>query len=1264
MRRKLNPIPALLCVFALLAAQFSPVAVLAKEKAETAEKTVNISIEKSEGGEPDAKTAEDDAEKDAGKEAENKVKNEDGESEKSSNYSIVRPEPSEMTEIRISNYDEWCDFVQKCTYDTWSADKYVVLTNNIDCAMNRFTPVPYFAGVFEGNGFAIGKAAFTDEQNYVGVFSKTAPSAVIRNLNVIGVMKPEGKPFHIGGIVGNNAGMIANCKFDGYVEGYDYIGGIAGYNEATGIISACSATGKITGLHYVGGICGANSGLVTGCSTAADINTVTKDVETDIQDIKVEEMFTSLLNIGKEEGNKKTIASSTSPVDIGGIVGHNIGEISSCSNDSLVGYEHVGYNVGGITGRSAGYVHDCINNGKLNGRKDVGGIVGQAEPYIRLDLSKDIIAQLNTAINTLHDSVEKTIKDTNASSGVVSARLNVIKSFADNALSDTGYLADSTIDFVNGATAATNEIVGRIEYVVDETSANDGPMDDVESAGKHLRDTAEDVEKVAEDLNLYGYLKPDEREAYDNAKKDIKEATDEFNRVEDIYETGDDAAVDAIKAGRAAERTLERNTAEAAGRAAAKEKFTEDKFNEKYPEGKQPGNKKWSDLTDAEKDEFYNNELTDEERADITTRADAAGVEAGNAAVKEWAVDKAAEDTDYADKMVDNTAIIGGLVLEYSDVMSKNVKNDGKNAGKDLEKMATDLKDAGKGMKNIIKSVADKSAVRFPQLSDEYKMRTNSLVANIQGMSDNLGYLNNEMKGSTDVVCADLENVNDDFSSIMLLFTDAMDGVLDMDYSELYEDESDNVCETSVDATIANCTNGGSIYGDINTGGIAGTMAEEYDFDLEGDVTGIKDSAKNSTYRTKCVARQNVNRGSVKGKKSYAGGVCGLHEIGTILRCSNFGKAASESGDYVGGVAGRSYATITNSYEKGVLSGESYIGGIAGSGATITNCVAMPNIIQGTTFLGAIIGSDDDGAKLKGNVFVSDTLAGADRISRAGQAEPITYQQLLALENIPADYSIVRVDFIVDDKVVSSEKKTYGAYVTPDETPLENVIAKKDDGSKKDKENKDDTKVVLAADEYIDWDCDKNIPVFEDTQILGEIVRYRSSLASEQVRANKQSVFLVDGKFKQEDVLQVSPISGAGKGIEDYLLSIPDDGEAVHTIRYQAPPDLENITISVGGNGAYEEVTCGTYGNYITFEAAGNTVAVRIEKEQRTHWLRWVVLGVGCIIAILVIVNVTVKIVRWRKNKRNNSENKDNNTDKKSKNTEKKKQKNKTEKEK
>lgn len=76
---------------------------------------------------------------------------------------------------------------------------------------------------------------------------------------------------------------------------------------------------------------------------------------------------------------------------MGGIAGNSSGVISSCTNYGTIGYNHTGYNVGGIAGSQNGKILNCTNEGDIYGRKDVGGIVGQAEPYIESEYLQDRI---------------------------------------------------------------------------------------------------------------------------------------------------------------------------------------------------------------------------------------------------------------------------------------------------------------------------------------------------------------------------------------------------------------------------------------------------------------------------------------------------------------------------------------------------------------------------------------------------------------------------------------------------------------------------------------------------------------------------------------------------------------------------------------------------------------------------------------------------------------------------------------------------------
>ena len=87
--------------------------------------------------------------------------------------------------------------------------------------------------------------------------------------------------------------------------------------------------------------------------------------------------------------------------DIGGICGTSVGVIRTCTNNSTVGYAHVGYNVGGIVGRQSGYVTGCKNVGDVLGRKEVGGIAGQMEPYSFVLYSPSKLNELQKELNTL-----------------------------------------------------------------------------------------------------------------------------------------------------------------------------------------------------------------------------------------------------------------------------------------------------------------------------------------------------------------------------------------------------------------------------------------------------------------------------------------------------------------------------------------------------------------------------------------------------------------------------------------------------------------------------------------------------------------------------------------------------------------------------------------------------------------------------------------------------------------------------------------------
>lgn len=506
----------------------------------------------------------------------------------------------------------------------------------------------------------------------------------------------------------------------------------------------------------------------------------------------------------------------------------------------------------------------------------------------------------------------------------------------------------------------------------------------------------------------------------------------------------------------------------------------------------------------------------------------------------------------------------------------------------------------------------------MPTLDDDYRNSTNALNAALKGMSDNMGALNDEMSRSSDVMIDDMGGVNDQFNVIMQLYTDAIDGVLDKDYGDTIEDNSMEVAATCVDATIADCENTGKIEGDIDVSGIAGAMGVEYDFDLESDITKSKDATFSSTYQSKCVLRNNKNNAHIIAQKSYAGGICGLQEIGTILQCENYGKVKSNSGDYVGGIAGDSLSYIQKSISKCFLVGQNYIGGIAGHGCNILNCYAMVEIDkkEADSYYGAIAGEVTESGKVHYNYFVGDSLAGIDRVSIKGEAEEIDYKTFISLDTTPKECEKLYAVFYIDDIETDRIETSYGGTILKDQFP----IYVKDDGT------------------YCKWNKDDLTDMTFDAEVEGEYSRYITTLASDQMRLNDQSAILVDGRFREGDKLQstlwdVNTLS-LENAVEHWELSIPSGANDKHLIRYKIPDNVENeVEIYINNAGKWEKVTTGKFGMYKTFEVAGPHVELAVIKLDKDYTKEIIIGVVATIIVILLLILIISKVRRNKKSK-------------------------------
>lgn len=396
---------------------------------------------------------------------------------------VVSAEGKEVIVIRT--VEDLLAFAEKCDTDIWSADKLIELQSDISLAGVDFEPISVFAGTFNGNGHAITDLHYIGSGYADGFFRYITPTGIVQNLTISGWVEAENEEKCTGGFCGINGGWILECTFSGRVEGKSETGGIAGENESTGTISSCSVIGSVTGFDRAGGIVGGNYGTIRNCTNKAGINSDSSWLE--------EEDEAGLAWLLEDIEERKLISGT----DIGGIAGYSKGLLINCNNEGVVGYEHNGYNIGGIAGRQSGQVIFCNNNGSVYGRKDVGGIVGQMEPYISVEEAES----LSEAVQRLHDLVDIFLDDAGNTQDKVSEDFDILRSHSDEALKNAGSIAEQTTDFIDENISAVNETADRMRYCMEQVPFI---ADDVSSAIDGMNRTADALGRLADALDLDG----------------------------------------------------------------------------------------------------------------------------------------------------------------------------------------------------------------------------------------------------------------------------------------------------------------------------------------------------------------------------------------------------------------------------------------------------------------------------------------------------------------------------------------------------------------------------------------------------------------------------------------------------------------------------------------------------------------------------------------------------------------------------------------
>lgn len=1106
-------------------------------------------------------------------------------------------------ETRISNAEELAELAGKCSSDSYSKDLTVVLTNDIDLDGKEIS-VPIFLGTFDGAGHKITGLKITSENSRVALFGIISEGATVKNLIVEGEVSPIGTQNTVGGIAGENYGTIENCSFSGMVSGSKRIGGIAAVNGASGTVTDCSVSGVIRGSSFTGGITGENSGSIIRCLSEAAVNTTV--TEEDIAAAELEELSRAVYDLLKNRDQEYEISTSS---DTGGIAGYSTGVIQSCENKGTVGYPHVGYNVGGIAGRQSGYISNCANTGKILGRKDVGGIVGQMVPNVTLSVSPDGLDELQKELNEMQSLIDKTLDDTEKLSNVTSGHLTQVSGYVESArknandmINQLSNFADSNIQSINGLSLLVSRYLSKLTPIISDISDASASMTSAISEMRKLVEALDETTEYNDKLLLQ--LKEFCTET-SQACGNISDGLRALKRAFEIL--GDTSALPDVS-------KLEADIASLSREAEILNSIVQKALDEYEASGT----------------------VSAQIRAELAEQLETTLL-AYSAVIKD--LNEVLKNTDFSAILTKTIENIRGFSIEMQNAIDlfisafshmnsamdalgeatdtlRELNSIFDEAGSRLDTVLEALHGASSALDSALRKAADwakdlssEEPVTFHPLGAEFTASSEALNAALEGMNGELSELNSSTSELNAALISDLRDISSQFMKIMNLFMNLVRETQNIDYSDVFKDVSEEELQSASLGKVQESANYGEVAADRNVGGVVGAMAIEYDFDPEDDLIPENRSGR-FVYQTRAILLDCKNGGKVTSKRDCVGGVVGRMDLGTVYGCGGFGETESESGSYVGGVIGFSLSSIKNCFSKCSLSGKKYVGGIVGSGKRVYGCTSMVEISLQSSVKGAIAGEITD--EYESNIFVSDVLAGVDRISYSGKAEPIEYSELCDVYKIPDEMKTFVLRFVADGNELKSVEISYGESVSIDIAP----------------------EIPAKEGYYAVWSRTELSSLHFDTTVAAEYIPYKTTVAGSDTRDGK-SVFFVEGDFNTSYSFSAEKgekdISGlpdtefwqTREIIESWTIDLGGDGEELRKVHYLAPEgETENIFIFINRGGIWEKADSYVFGSYIVFDADPSQTEFTVVRQKLAWWI-WCVFAFAALWILLCIIAIS-----------------------------------------
>jgi len=1091
--------------------------------------------------------------------------------------------------VTIETAEDLRQLSKDCVLDAYSRGVIVVIKNDIDLEGESFTPIPSFSGVFDGRGYTIKNLKIDEEGSHRALFRYLEVPGVIRHLNVQGIVETSGSKIEIGGVVGVNRGVITGVSFNGQVNGLTSVGGIVGLNEATGSILNSKAYGLITGEHYTGGIVGKNLGYVSACENHASVNTTDDTIKSnDMASYDLDKIDLS------DTDSTEDVEAQT---DTGGIAGYSRGILKGNINHGNVGYKHVGYNIGGIVGRHNGYIINNINYGSVYGRKDVGGVVGQMEPYVRLLFSEDTLQELDEALIDMNETVQQLIDDGYGSSKDISAQLEDVNQKMKKTSDDLEVLLNNTSSYADDAGETINEgfhrvktVIIQLEYVVDEMKAS---TEDITLGLNHMKDGFDDLTQGSESLeDAIGDLQNAMYEldlAMENLDKALTKINLGLNLIGQAAETSDkyDQGMKLVLEGLDDLEQASIKANEAVSRIADYYNTNGNLIGFDYGPSFEALSQALDHLNLATPKLRNGFNLLNSEFQDDMDKVNEAFIwfDSANKDIEAMGQDLKVMK-EYLDESIqhleDGTEYISDAMRDFS------------SSSENLAQASKHMTQAFKYFDMILNEQQREPALKFPILSDYTKESSEAFFNDLSDLSLSITSLNQLMSSTSDVTYANLKQLNKDYEHVMEIIRQGINA-LSFDENAKFEDISDIDTDEVIEQGVTiNCQNFGLIQGDVDVGGIAGAMAIEYDFDPEDDIVKKGNQSYNFKYQTKANLLYSRNEGKVISKKNYAGGIVGRMDLGLISHSENYSHVESSDGDYVGGIAGSSDGIIRNSYSISKLSGNKYIGGISGYARDIYDCFVMMSIDNCEEYAGSIAG--DIIGEYKNNTFINNEWAGVDGISYAEKAKPEDYENISQYD-LPKEFDQLNVTYIVDDTVLENRTVFYGDSLSFSDLPS----------------------LPVRDGYYGKWSVE-SIDYISFNQIIeAEYVPMKQVIASHE----DKPVILVEGVFNPSDTLYVNAsksyhVDPGEILIDEYAVTVHAGDQDIKTFRVLKPEDDVKLYIKADDEWVCLEVE--EDGSYLVFDHHSDNFHLALVSKPVKYNVLYILASVIVVILILLIV--------------------------------------------